>query len=200
MIPDIQNIQNKHWRSMKNSDQHLAEVFPEPPMVGYRKQRNLQSFLIKSKVPKPPEKYPKRQINGMLKCGKSCPTCPFIKEGKEININQNSKWKINGKLTCETTNCIYMIQCKKDNCKQRYIGQTMRQLKQRLADHKGYIKTQVVSQPTGAHFNQPGHCLANMEVTILQQAKKNDIFYRLEKEKYLINKFNTYNSGMNKER
>ena len=109
---------------MKISDQHLAEIFPEPPMTGFRKQRNLQSFLIKSKVPKAPDKYQKRQLNGMMKCGNSCPTCPFIKEGKEVNLNNNSKWKINGKFTCETSNCIYMIECKQDKCKQPYIGQT----------------------------------------------------------------------------
>ena len=123
-LPNIPNIQSKHWRSMKISDQHLAEIFPEPPMTGFRKQRNLQSFLIKSKVPKAPDKYQKRQLNGMMKCGNSCPTCPFIKEGKEVNLNNNSKWKINGKFTCETSNCIYMIECKQDKCKQPYIGQT----------------------------------------------------------------------------
>ena len=80
-----------------------------------------------------------------------------------------------------------MIECKQENCKQRYIGQTKRKLKKRLADHRSYVKSQVESQPTGAHFNLPGHCLADLQVTILLQPKINDTFYRLEKEKHLIN-------------
>ena len=74
-----------------------------------------------------------------------------------------------------------------------------RQFKARLADHRGYVNNQVLSEPIGAHFNLPGHCQANMRTTIIEQVKLNDKTYRLEREKYLINKFNTYYEGLNKE-
>ena len=90
-----------------------------------------------------------------------------------------------------------MIECRK--CEKRYIGQTGRKFKLRLADHKGYITNQVLSQPVGSHFNLPGHCLANLQATVLEQVKFNDETYRIEREKYLINKFNTYYNGLNKE-
>ena len=126
-----------------------------------------------------------------------CATCPYIIAGKSIKIKENENWNIQKKVNCETYNCIYLIECNK--CKKRYIGQTGRQFKHRIGDHRGYINNQVWGQPIGAHFNQPGHCLANMKTIVLEQVKTNDKSYRLEREKYFINKFNTYYEGLNKE-
>ena len=180
---------------MIKRDQYLAEVFPKPPMTGYRKQRNIKNYLIKSKAPK----RENRELKGMSKCKKNCVNCPYVKEGKEVKINTTEKWTINNKVNCETFNCIYLIECQKDNCKAKYIGQTKRQFKDRIADHRGYIHNQVETTATGAHFNLPGHCLANMKATILEQVKYNDEQYRKIREEYLINKFNTYHKGLNRE-
>ena len=50
-LPPIQNIQAKHWMSMKNSDQYLALVFPEPPLTAFQRQYNLRNMLIRAKIP-----------------------------------------------------------------------------------------------------------------------------------------------------
>ena len=92
-----------------------------------------------------------------------------------------------------------MIQCEKDRCKQKHIGQTGRLLKFRISDHRGYISNQVTSRATGAHFNLPGHSLADMKFTVLEQVKYNDEQYRRERESYHINKFNTFYHGLNRE-
>ena len=78
--------------------------------------------------------------------------CPYIKEAKSLRINQN-EWKINQSLNCEISNCVYLIECKKDNCDMKYIGETKRMLKFRLAEHRGYINNQDETQATGKHFN-----------------------------------------------
>ena len=199
-LPSLTTIQNKHWRSMVKSDQHLAKVFPEPPMTAYRKQRNIKDFLIRSKVASQPKKYTERKQYGMYKCEKSCPSCPYIKIGKTLKINENENWRISQKVNCETFNCIYIIECQKPNCHKRYIGQTKRKLKNRIADHRGYVSNQVLSTPTGEHFNLPGHCLADMKVSIIEQVKQNDEYYRKERESYCINKFNTFYEGLNREK
>ena len=49
----------------------------------------------------------------------------------------------------------------------------------------------------GAHCNQPGHPLANLGVTILEQIKFTSKSYRKERESYVINKFNTNHKGVN---
>ena len=66
---------------MTSEDMYLKEVFPEPPLTAFRKQRNIKDHIIRAKVPKSQPNYPKRYMKGMKKCGRNCPACPFIKEG-----------------------------------------------------------------------------------------------------------------------
>ena len=73
--------------------------------------------------------------------------------------------------------------CQKDNCRQRYIGTTGRQLIQRLAEHRGYITNQVLTKATGAHWNLPGHSLADLRASVLEQSK-----YNFFESKYVLNK------------
>ena len=198
-IPAIQPMVARHWRAMKSEDKHLSEAFTQPPLTAYRRQANLRDFLIKSRVPPKQRPYPDRNIKGMTKCGKSCPACPFIQYGKEVRIDKSSTWKLNRRFSCETYNIIYLIECQKEKCQKRYIGTTGRPLKCRLADHRGYITNQVLSRATGAHWNLPGHSLADLRITILEQTKTNCEEYRKEREKFFIRKFDTYNNGLNRE-
>ena len=84
-------------------------------------------------------------------------------------------------------------------CQKQYIGQTGNLLKFRIDEHSGYIHNHVTSKATGAHFNMPGHSLADMKFTVLEQVKYNDEQYRRERESYHINKFNTFYHGLNRE-
>ena len=88
----------------------------------------------------------------------------------------------------------------KQNCNARYIGQTQRFLKHHIADHRGDISNQVTSKATGAHWSLPGHSLALMKFTVLEQVKYNSEPYRKERETYFINKFNTFYKGVNQEK
>ena len=134
----------------------------------------------------------------MKKCGKSCTACPYIKEAKSLKINK-SEWKINQTLDCNVSNCIYLVQCKKEACKMNYVGETKRIMKFRFAEHRGYVNNCDESQPTGQHFNSQGHSIADMSVLILEQVRSSDPLYRKEREKYFIRKFNTYYNGMNRQ-
>ena len=183
---------------MISQDQHLKEVFESPPLTAFKKQRNIKDNLIRAKVASPPVKS-ERKNPGMKRCGKMCSICPYVKEGKEVKVNKTGKvWKINKNVNCETKNIIYMIECLK--CKERYIGESKRMLKHRLADHRGYVHNEKVDTTTGAHFNQPGHQLAHLSVTILEVSRQNCEIYRREREKYFINYFNTNYQGLNKQK
>ena len=104
----------------------------------------------------------------MTKCGTGCTACPYIKEGKSININ-GIQWKINQQLNCKSFNVIYAVICKKENCQRVYIGETKRILKFPLDEHRGYVMNSQLEKATGHHFNQPGHSLADLAI---EKAKK----------------------------
>ena len=79
-----------------------------------------------------------------------------------------------------------------------YIGETKKNLKFRLDDHLEYVNC-TIDTATGSHFNQPGHCLANLKFIALKQVKKsNNHSYRKEREDFFIRKFNTVRKGMNR--
>ena len=97
------------------------------------------------------------------------------------------------------SNCVYLIQCKKENCKKVYIGETKRIMKFRFAEHRGYANNQDVTQATGEHFTSSGHSVTDMSILILEQVRSTDDIYRREREKYFIRKFNTYHKGLNRQ-
>jgi hypothetical protein len=181
---------------MTTSDPYLNEVFPQPPLIAYKRQKNIRDYLVRAKVPSENTRS-RRTLPGMKKCLKNCLACPYVKERKEIQTKQ-FKWKINQPLNCQNSNVVYMIECNKDRCKMRYIGETERTMKDRLMEHLGYIRRKETNQPIGQHFNLPGHTQDNVTISILERVKVNNILYRQEREKYLIRKFNTFYSGMNK--
>ena len=67
---------------------------------------------------------------------------------------------------------MYLIECQK--CKLQYIGETERPFKERIGEHKIYIRTEKYNQPIGEHFNRPGHHLSDMKVTILEKIMINN--------------------------
>ena len=93
-----------------------------------------------------------------------------------------------------------MITCKKENCKQAYIGQTERPLKKRLGEHKQYIRDENTNQATGEHFCSPGHSLDDLKITVLEKVKFYNEAYRTEREHYFIRIFNTFYQGINKQK
>ena len=88
-----------------------------------------------------------------------------IPEGKYIS-GTNLKWEIAKSVDCNTSNVVYMIKFKKNTCRKQYIGETEKKPKERFSQHKGYIFNQHLTQATGFNFNQPGHSLNDVEVTI----------------------------------
>ena len=106
-----------------------------------------------------------------------------------------TKWKLNKQLDFNSFNIVYMIECQKENCKKRYVGETKRSLKYRLAEHRGYVTNQHIDKATGAHFNTARHSLSNLKILILEQVRKKEIEYRKQREKYFIRKLNTLNKN-----
>ena len=158
---------------MVAQDEYLKDVFPEPPMVAYKRQKNIRECLIRAKLP-PKNSRNKRCLNGMKKCNRPCRACPMINETKQIKTN-NFKWEIRKPVNCATKNTIYLLECTK--CYQMYIGESKRPLRERISEHTQYVRRIIQTKAMGEHFNKPGHSLANMKFTILEQAKQTDYYF-----------------------
>ena len=196
-LPSVSHILQKHWRVMV-TDPYLKKVFPKPPMVAFRRAQNLKQKLVRAKVPPPPPKRGKRNVVGMKKCNEArCEACPYIKVGTEIKSTLNSTTvKINAALNCTSTNVVYGLFCNKENCRQLYIGQTQRPLKNRLSEHKTSVRTKA-NNVIGNHFSNPGHSLANLEVTAVEKVFKKGQGFIQKRESMWINKFEAEHQGLN---
>ena len=69
-------------------------------------------------------------------------------------------------------------------------------LKSCLTQHRGYVQNNI--EATGQNLNLPGHSLADLIVTVIEQVRKSDTLYRREREEYHIRRFNTLHNGINR--
>ena len=77
----------------------------------------------------------------------------------------------------------------------QYVGETDRRLKDRFAEHQGYVRNQKLTKATGQHFS---HSLSDMHITALEHVQNADETFRKIREKLYIRLANTKVKGMNK--
>ena len=91
-----------------------------------------------------------------------CKACNFITTGKNFKSSANQKqFNVIGSINCKTCNIIYLITCRK--CKLQYVGETGRQLADRINDHLSMIRNRK-DTPVGLHFNMPSHTINHFSV------------------------------------
>ena len=62
------------------------------------------------------------------------------------------------------------------------------------------MKSKNLTEPSGEHFNLPGHSVADIEGIVIEQVKNKDPFVLKAREHHLIKKFDTFYNGLNRER
>ena len=135
----------------------------------------------------------------MKKCNQpGCNICPFVKVGKQIvSTNTGKIVQITHSCFCDTTGIVYIIKCSK--CSEEYIGQTGRTLSTRFGEHLGYVRNKT-NDPTGVHFNLPGHNSSHMEVSVLEKVYVRSKAIREARESLWIREFESEIRGMNKKK
>ena len=165
------------------SDPETAPIFPNPPLVSFKRDRNLRNSLVRSSLPSNLEP-------GTFNCSrKVCNTCPFINSKTHIR-RPNGSYQVNDHFDCTTSNIIYCIPC--TLCNKLYIGESGRKLGDRFREHLLDVKNKGsdLSKPVARHFNLPGHSHKHMEICgIYLHLGNNET--RKRKEQRLIFKLGT---------
>ena len=109
---------------MVSQDDYIGSVYPEPPLISYRRQKNIRESIIRAKVA---HERTQRIVRGMKRCN-NCLACSYIKEGKVVKGKHYKghifTWKLGRSMTCFSQNVVYMLECDLENFKRRYIGVT----------------------------------------------------------------------------
>jgi len=196
--PNMKQILDKHWHLIEKSK--FGFLFPEKPLIAYRRAKNISDHLVKAKCNDPHKKRTKT-ILPPCKDVFRCEYCP--RKPKEPNIYISSvtgrSYRGPQKYTCQCRNLIYLISCKK--CGKQYVGETYRTFKERMKEHQRYIRNKDTSQTTGCHFNLPGHKSSDFKcqvIYLLPGTPKRNCEKRTDKEEQLMDQLKTrHPKGMN---
>ena len=193
-LPHISNIIKKHYHLLHSSDR-CKKVFPNLPVVAFRRSPNLRDLLVSAKLSSNSTNPHPQLPSGSYRCGKNCATCPYISDGltNYTFFSTGETRPIKSNLTCETKNLIYMIQG--NRCNLQYIGETKRRLKDRFNEHRRTIDNpNTKSKPTTAaeHFlTAPNHTANDMQLIPIEKVYSNRDSIRKAREAFLISKGRT---------
>ncbi|GFS06977.1 hypothetical protein ElyMa_006559200, partial [Elysia marginata] len=138
------------------ADPDAREVFDEPPLVVYRRAKNICDMLVCSRISASDD-------SGTRPCRiRRCKTCTYVSQSRGV-------FTIADSFTCTSRNLIYAIVCKR--CDMVYIGETDSNLATRFSKHLRHVQNGV-HKPFALHFRSSGHqgC-TDMEVLGLRSSR-----------------------------
>ena len=156
--PLLDNITSSF--QLLQQDPETSPFFPNPPLIVYRRNRNIRDILVHSRLPRAP---PPTSI-GTFPCSRNCLTCPHVDSAPTKHFPRGH-WTLRKTYSCESYNIIYGIECRV--CKKFYIGRTGRRLSDRFAEHLSNIRNHK-DCPVARHFNSHPHTPSDISVFVLR--------------------------------
>ena len=143
-LRDLQKTVLEKYNNILLRDPENKKIFEDPPMVSYRRCKNLQAYLTRSSL----MKRSVANLGGFSNC--SNPKCASSKfDLHKYNVPGNTfistvtkeSFPITQTLNCESHNIIYLVTCTK--CQQQYVGETGRKHQDRAPEHVRNINTDI---------------------------------------------------------
>ena len=147
LLPNIHRIVSKHTRLLHESER-MKQVFREPPIVAFRRDRNLSDTLVHSKT--------NRSIrNDQDNCKSNCEMCGIISASQVAGCNSGRTYSVPSNVKCKEKNIVYAISCR--ICERVvYVGETERQLHERMREHMRDVRLKK-DKHINYHFSQMNH-------------------------------------------
>ena len=135
-----------------SSDPETRAVFPQPPLVAYRRDSNLRDILVHTS-----DSSQSTFHTGTYPCLQACCcTCHYISSDTYVRGPQYS-FVIKKAFSCQTSGLVCCISCSR--CPAVYIGETGCTLRQRFGEHLHSIEKNLPGFPVAEHFNMVGHSI-----------------------------------------
>ncbi|KAL2086165.1 hypothetical protein ACEWY4_017224 [Coilia grayii] len=133
----------------------LKDICAEPPIFTFRRARNIRDRLVHSDMKaSPPTTWLRNLPVGFYKCG-NCAHCSNSTNCKDFSHPRTGKlFPIGSFINCNSTHVIYLLKCP---CVLVYIGQTKRQLKILISEHKMAIRTKNTTYAMATHYIEANH-------------------------------------------
>ena len=176
-LPNVHSILRKHMNVLHRSEK-MTEVFTAPPIVAYRRDKNLCDVLVHGKT----NRVLRQPRN---KC--DCKICTAIHTGAVKTTTNNDSYQTVAHARCTDVNLVYALVCSRCN-KTVYVGETERCLKERAEEHLQDVRQQT-DKPIKRHFKD--HTTEDVKVAVLQKVFQENRTYRQLIEEQWIKRLGT---------
>ena len=167
--------------SSQVTPKQIADTLKPPPglqqpVLCFRKDKSIASQLVRARLKgaKPPLDLNRMAIKTKPYFGshsRPCSTpgclCCQLMSGKERIQSSKGTHITPTNTSCNSTGLVYLLECKLCSTRNRYVGQTSRSLKERLAGHRAAYRAGK-NMPLYTHFRRRTHTLNSITVTVLQ--------------------------------
>jgi hypothetical protein len=155
----ISRIIYQNYENTVKTHPQFKQVFPQPPIVAFRRQKNLKDRLVKAKH---------WRDNNQNKGSKSS----IVKNMNTLNTIENpiSKQKFNVQnISPSARNVVYAARCRK--CNKLYVGSTSTPLNIRFNTHRSDVNCERDRCELPTHFLESKTCNFDLdiEISILEQ-------------------------------
>ena len=154
-LPDVRKVLQKKRHILHNS-RKLKTIFPEDPLVAFRRGTNLRDQLVHKKTRR--AVYGSRRVEES--CGKCCVICSRMYRGEGTVQGRHNRCFYDITIGCKSSNVIYGVWC--DKCQEVvYVGETGGVIYARIQNHLSSIRSAnpSVDLPVRRHFLAPDHSL-----------------------------------------
>ena len=158
-LNSLGKVARKLHPMLTNSEEH-SEVFPEPPLIAFRRCKNLKDILVRARLSN--EGNGGTDKKGCPRCGKSrCQVCNIMSNSEHFHSNIDSReYRINYSFNCDSSNVVYLLEC--TVCGVQNIGSTCTPFRLRFNNYKACSRkfnsrASVPQVELFRHFSEEGH-------------------------------------------
>ena len=191
----VVNILFNNLNILRN-DPQTSTIFSSPPVLAYRRDKNLRDQLVRSSLrPPPPQTISPSLPPGTLPCHRArCKTCAHTHTVSSIT-GPKGHISIHNSFTCTSQDVVYVLSCLK--CNHLYVGETKRLFSERFREHLRDIRLHN-DTPVADHFSSPGHDVSHhLRCTVVRQNTRDDEDRRRLERRIIYNLGTLHPNGMN---
>ena len=192
-LKQLPSILRQNFHNLEN-DPRLKEVFPEKPMVAFKRKKTIRNFIVRSDIYKTVPK-----INNTTPCNNCRKTCHLINTANSItNIHNGRTIKPSASGNCKSKNLVYAARCKIHG--DLYIGQTGDELRERFSKHRYDAKKRPENNELATHIAEYNHDFdKDIDVTILQKNIPTSSEREYYEDRYICLLGNKQPNGLNQD-
>jgi hypothetical protein len=111
-------IVRHYWKEIEKSET-LTKLFPEPPVVAFRRPKSIKGTLVRAAVSRPSSR-----VDQCKPCGdKRCKCCLQLQHAQVFHSKTTGKeYKIFCNVNCKTPYVVYLLDC--HVCGSQYVGES----------------------------------------------------------------------------